>query len=303
MLAEARRLAGAASAGGRVVAMSFHPHPMTTLAPAAAPAMLTPIERRTELLRAAGADEVIRLAPERELLSLDPRAFFERVLHEQRPAAFVEGSDFRFGRGRAGDVGVLSQLGREKGIEVSIVPPVEVALCDQTMVTASSTIARWLVARGRVADARAVLGREYELIGEVERGDRRGREIGFPTANLRTDGLLPADAVYAGTAHLPDGRALPAAIHVGTRSTFNDTRRTVEAYVIDWAGPVADGWAGSAEYGWRLRLSFRSWLRDQARFESVGSLIEQIRRDVERSRPSRGARAGAISSSELLQNS
>jgi riboflavin kinase/FMN adenylyltransferase len=279
LLAEARRLAA-----GRVVAMVFSPHPLSVLDPSQMPATLTSIDRRAALLQRLGADEVIRLEPTRELLGLSPEAFIDRVMERLHPSAFVEGANFRFGKGRAGDVRLLDALGRAKGFRVVVVEQVHAELTDQTLVPASSTMTRWLVSHGRVRDAARVLGRWYEMEGTVVRGDRRGREIGFPTANLRSECLLLADGVYAGAAHLPDGRLLPAAVHVGERATFDDARRTVEAYVLDWAGPLSDGWPGAAEYGWPLRIEFRAWLRDQARFEGVASLVAQIHRDVARTR-------------------
>lgn len=279
LLREARRLAGDR---GRVVAMMFQPHPLSVLKPGDSPAMLTPFERRAALLMSLGADDVVRLEPSREVLGLSPEEFVDRVLSEHRPSAFVEGKDFRFGRERSGDVLTLRALGQARGFEVSIIDAVEAALTDQTLVTCSSTIARWLVSRGRVADAERVLGRPHELAGAVVRGDQRGRTIGYPTANLLSECLVPADGVYAGIALLPDGRELPAAVHVGARATFDDDRRTVEAYIIGWRGPLEDGWPGASEYGWEIRVSFLAWLRDQARFDGVPALVDQIRRDVAR---------------------
>lgn len=272
-----------ARAHGRVVALVFDPHPLSVLRPDAAPARLMPFERRAEILRAMGADEVERLEPRPGLLNESPAQFIGWVFERFAPTLIVEGSDFRFGKGRAGDGRVLTELCAARGARAEIVEPVTVSLSDQSIVTASSTIVRWLVARGRADDAARVLGRPYELIGEVVRGDRRGREIGFPTANLRFDppALLPADGVYAGAAALADGRRMPAAIHVGPRATFDRAERTVEAHIPGWAGPLAEG---GVEYGWPLRLEFTAWLRDQARFDSVASLIAQIERDVARAR-------------------
>ncbi|MDX2115420.1 MAG: bifunctional riboflavin kinase/FMN adenylyltransferase [Planctomycetota bacterium] len=284
LLAEARRLAGSVEGGGRVVALAFHPNPIATLAPQHAPPTLTEFDRREQLLRAAGADRVVRLEPSPALLGLSADAFIERVVSEHAPRAIVEGADFRFGKGRAGDNHLLRELGRARGFDVSVLDPVTVELTDQSLVTASSTMTRWLVQHGRVRDAARLLGRPHELSGVVVRGDRLGRTIGFPTANLRTAVLLPADGVYAGRAHLPDGRGFPAAIHVGPRATFDAPARTVEAYLLDWRGPLEDGWSGAEEYGWSLRLTLTSWLRDQAKFDGVGLLVEQIRRDVERTR-------------------
>lgn len=237
--------------------------------------------RRADLLRSLGVDEVQRLEPTASLLESTPPEFFERLAREYRPAHIVEGRDFRFGRGRAGDVALLASLGAQAGVQVEVVAPVEASLHDQSVVVVSSTLIRWLISRGRVADAALLLGRPHELTGEVCRGDRRGREIGFPTANVVPHEVLPADGVYAGRAELADGRTFAAAIHIGPRATFDDERRTVEAYFLDWAGPLSEG---APEYGWPVRLHMHSWLRDQARFDSIAELVEQIHRDVERTR-------------------
>lgn len=282
----ARRARQLAAPGSAVVALVFHPHPLTVLAPGSAPGLLTTLDQRAGALRDLGVDHVHQLAPGPDVLNLSPREFVQRCAASFAPHAWVEGPDFRFGQGRAGDVRTLAALGDELGFAVSIVEPVSVDLTDQTVVTASSTLTRWLIAHGRVADAARILGRPYELEGTVVRGDQRGRQIGFPTANLDTPNLLPADGVYAAIATLPDGRALPAAVHVGPRATFNSAARTVEAYVIGWPGPLAPpplgAWPGAAEYGWTLRLQLLSFLRDQQKFEGIDPLVAQIRRDVAR---------------------
>lgn len=289
LLREARRVASGLGADTRVVALAFDPHPLTKIKPDAVPPLLTTFDWRTALLREAGADVVERLEPTSELLNLSPRDFIDGVIARHGAAAFVEGPDFRFGHDRAGDVRTLMAIGGEMGFETVVLEPVEIDLSDQTIVRASSTMVRWLVTQGRVTDAARLLGRDYELTGTVVRGNQMGRTIGFPTANLDTPCLVPADAVYAGRAHLPDGRTLPAALHVGTRSTFNDMRRSVEAYLLDWDGalgtPTGSGsGAPLYEYGWPLRISFATHLRDQAKFESVDKLVDQIRRDVARTR-------------------
>lgn len=285
ILARARSIADKAAAGGarpRVVALSFFPHPATVLRSGDEPALLTPFDERAALLREAGADEAVRLEPDAALLSQAPEAFVEGLVERWAPRAIVEGPDFRFGRGRAGDAACLRRLGDRHGFETHVVPPVEVGLTDQLLVRASSTAARWLVGLGRVADAALVLGRPHRLVGEVVRGDRLGRTIGFPTANLRTPVLPPADGVYAGVARLPGGLRRPAAVHVGPRATFDAAARSVEAYVLDWTGP--DLGAGEPEYGWPLTIELTAWLRDQAKFDGVGPLVAQIERDAARTR-------------------
>lgn len=278
LISMARSLAGER---GRVVAMCFWPHPRTVLTGESA-AVLTSIERRERLLRELGADEVVRLEPTRALLSMSPREFVERVIvpiGDGGARHVVEGGDFRFGKGRAGDVGTLEELGREFGFRMHVAPTVEVAMSDHQLAPASSSLVRWLISAGRVEDAARVLGRAYVIDGVVERGDRRGREIGFPTANVRTDGLVPREGIYAGAVHLADGRAMAAALHVGRRLTFDDPRPTVEAFVMGWGGPLGEG---GNEYGWSIGVEFRYWLRDQLKFAGVGALVEQMRRDVAR---------------------
>lgn len=261
----------------RVIALAFEPSPKAVLDPEHAPPRLTDFEDRADLLLDAGADEVLRLEPTRELLGLSPERFVDEVLMPMHPAAIVEGSDFRFGAKRAGDVRTLAELGRSRGFSVRIVEPVEVSLNDQSVVAASSSRVRWLLAHGRVADAGRVLGRAYEMVGTVVRGDQRGRTIGFPTANLASDQTPPGEGVYACIATLEDGRAIPCAVNVGERPTFDGKERRVEAHLI---GYQRDG--DQPEYGWPLRIAFVSRLRDQVRFGGIEHLTAQLARDVQR---------------------
>lgn len=284
LIRRARELAG----GGRVVALAFDPHPLTRLRPAVAPARLTAFARRVEHLRAAGADEVVRLVPDQETLSRSPAEFAAWLVASFAPAWIVEGPDFHFGSSRGGNVRTLAELGASmpegKRFGVDVVGPVTVALDDQLVATASSSMTRWLIKEGRVRDAALVLGRGHEIEGVVVPGDQRGRTIGFPTANLRQDSdevLLPADGVYAAWAELADGSRCGAAVNIGTRPTFHGVERRVEAVLLDDAAsgrrelPIGD-------YGWRLRLSFVSWLRDQVKFSNISVLREQLARDLER---------------------
>ena len=258
---------------GRVVVMAFWPHPITILRPDHAPDTLTTFERRTELLRDLGADEVVRLEPSAELLALPPQDFVRRVVADHAPSCIVEGPDFRFGRARAGDVELLARLGDDLGFRAEVVEPVRVATGDQLIAEASSTLVRWLVSEGHVRDAARVLGRPHEVRGTVVEGAKRGRDIGFPTANLESDTMLPADGVYAGVASLPGGERVPAAVSVGANPTFGDERRRLEAHLLGWSGPADD-------YGWPLTVELVAWLRDQVAYRAVEPLIEQIRRDI-----------------------
>ncbi|MFN0134096.1 MAG: bifunctional riboflavin kinase/FMN adenylyltransferase [Phycisphaerales bacterium] len=279
LVRRARELADAADA--RVVVMCFDPHPLTVVAPAKAPARLTTFADRAALLGEAGANEVIRLEPSGPLLAQSPDEFVATIVRDLAPVAIVEGPDFRFGRGRAGDLSTLRALGRAAGFDVHEVAPVEVALSDHTLARASSTLARWLITHGRVRDAALVLGRAYTIPGIVEPGDRRGRTIGCPTANVATECLAPADGVYCGFGTIADGRRFPAAISVGTKPTYGDNRRCVEAYLI--GAPVTANLPaihGLPEYGWELRLSCDHWIRDQMTFASTAALVDQINRDL-----------------------
>lgn len=288
LVRRARAIADGRGDGTRVLAMTFDPHPMTRLRPEHAPRMIMGYRRRAELLRSLGADEVVRVEPTADVLNRTAEQFVRSVAEAYRPAAFVEGKDFRFGKGREGTVAVLKELGERLGFAVESVEAVEVALDDHSVVRASSSLARWLIRHGRVRDAAVVLGRPHELRGEVVRGDRRGRTIGFPTANLATEDLRPGDGVYAAVARLEDGRAYPAAVNVGSRPTFGGMEQRVEAHLMmeegeGWA-PAADasGWRpvpGLPEYGWRLALELIGWVRDQVRFDSPARLAGQLERD------------------------
>lgn len=286
-----RRARLAVGPEGRVVALAFHPHPASVIRPDHVPEALTTLPQRTRLLESVGVDEVVRLNPTSELLATDPAAFIQQVARHHNPAVIVEGADFRFGSKRAGDVALLVALGSRLGqlglgFETIVVDPVQVSLSDASLVKASSTIVRWLLARGRVTDAARVLGRPYTVEGTVVRGDQRGRTIGVPTANLETPNLLPADAVYAGVARLPDGTTKPAAVHIGPRATFSRTERTLEAHILDWAGPgtAAPSDDPAYAYGWSVSIDLVAWLRDQARYDSVEALVEQMHRDIARTR-------------------
>lgn len=226
---------------------------------------------------ALGADEVVRLEPSRDLLDLSPEQFVDQVLLPRSPALVVEGDDFHFGKGRAGNNRILARLGAARGFVVEVVAPVEVALDDQSQVRASSTVARWLIGNGRVRDAATVFGRPYTVEGITRRGDQRGRTIGYPTANVHSDHLLPADGVYGGTITLADRTTHRAAINVGNRPTFGGTERRIEVFAMDAQGGPA---ALPAAYDWPALVTFEHWVREDLRFHSLEGLVGQIGRDV-----------------------
>lgn len=261
---------------GRVVAMVFDPHPQSVLHPATAPLTLTTYPQRCRQLQQFGADEVIRLAPDADLLSLSPEEFIVQKVLPLRPAFVVEGEDFRFGRNRAGSIDTLIRIGKTSGFETIVVSAVEATLSDHAIVRVSSTMLRWLIRRGRVRDAHALLGEPFAIESSVTMGEKRGRLIGCPTANLAPAGcLLPADGVYAGWAERANGSHYPAAISVGANPTFDDPERRCEAHLIGFGGALD-------EYGWKIRVTFQYWLRDQIRYNDAAPLVAQIARDITR---------------------
>ena len=288
LISAAHRLA-AGSGNASVAAITFAHHPLTQLKPAAAPAVLTDAAQRAAELALAGADQIVWLEPTPDVLGLSPRQFVQRIVDELRPIGWVEGADFRFGKDRGGDIELLRELGREHGFEVEVVEPVSVTLRDKSRVAVSSTLVRWMVACGRVADTQLCLGRPYAIRGEVVRGEQRGRAFGFPTANLDTgEYQLPADGVYGGTVEL-DGRTFAAAISMGVKPTFGRRERCFEVYLLDFAEDL---------YGRTIEVKLARWLRDQAIFPGVEPLIEQMNRDVEQIR--RLHESGRLSAAELV---
>lgn len=300
ILRRARKLADAKRA--RVIALTFDPHPASVLRPGAQPPTLSRTHRRIEHLMEAGADQVHLLRPTSDLLAQTPEGFVDRLIGEFHPAAIIEGPDFRFGKARAGDLDTLRALGASRGFAVEAVPDVEVTLYDRLRTTVSSSLIRWLVGRGRVADAALALGRPFELETTIARGEQRGRTIGIPTANLDLDALegqiLPADGVYAGQATLePDTSdalpssdiphppspiphpppLFPAAISVGVKPSFGEKQLTIEAHLLDYEDPDPD-----ALYGRTVRLCFARFLRDQYPFPGPEALGAQLRRDIAR---------------------
>lgn len=261
---------------GRVVVLCFDPHPASVLHPEQAPKRLSTCDERADLLKAAGADEVTCINPTLEFLSQEPEQFLTSMVDPYKPQVIVEGPDFRFGHRRAGSVETLRKLEKKHGFRTIVIDPVELAMTDHHLVRVSSSIIRRMVASGRVRDARTLLGRPYELAGPVVSGDRRGRQIGIPTANLEYDGrLLPGHGIYAGAALLADGRTYPAAINIGVKPTFGGRQLGCEAHLLGYVGPVDD-------YGWDLRIQFNDWIRDQMKFSSVDRLVGQMKRDIAR---------------------
>ncbi|MEJ7650915.1 MAG: bifunctional riboflavin kinase/FAD synthetase [Nakamurella sp.] len=273
VLARTRELAN----GLPVIAVTFVPHPLAVVAPDRAPTRLTTIERRVELLRAAGADEVRILDFSLEMAAWSPQEFVDRVLVEQLSASVVAvGENFRFGAKASGDTTFLREAGERAGFVVDGLG------LDGGTEPYSSTRVRKAVAEGRLRAAAEVLGRPHEVSGIVTKGEQRGRELGFPTANVPVDEsyAVPPDGVYAGWLVRAHGERLPAAISVGTNPTFDGVERRVESYVLDLTDLDL--------YGEAIRVELVDRLRGMVTYEGVDPLITQMHRDVEDTRTTLG---------------
>ena len=261
--------------GLQSVVMTFDPHPSEVVRPGSHPAVLTEPVRKAELIEQLGVDALCVVPFTPAFSQLTPEAFVHDVLVEALHAAVVVvGDNFRFGHRAAGDVPLLESLGRSFGFTVEESP-----LVSADGVVFSSTYIRSCVDAGDVRAAAAALGRPHRLAGVVVRGDGRGREIGFPTANLMVHryAAVPADGIYAarlirGGAHAAE---LPAAVSIGTNPTFSGRERRVEAYVLDFDGDL---------YGERVGLDFIVHLREQRVYATIEPLVAQIADDVEQTR-------------------
>ncbi|MGN9838122.1 bifunctional riboflavin kinase/FAD synthetase [Nonomuraea sp. H19] len=270
-----RAVAIAGERGLRSVAVTFEPHPDEVVSPGSHPPRLTNHRRRAELLAGLGVDEVDVVEFTLELSRTSPADFAQSVLAERlRAAVVVVGEDFVFGHGASGDVDTLRTLGDKYDFAVEAVP---------TLDSISSTAIRERLVAGDVEAAAAALGRPHRVEGVVVRGYQRGRQLGFPTANVETPAhtAIPADGVYAGwlecvpVANLPalyEGERWPAAISVGTNPTFEGVPRTVEAYALDRDDLEL--------YGVHVAVEFAARLRANTRFDSIEELIQQIHADV-----------------------
>jgi riboflavin kinase / FMN adenylyltransferase len=269
----------ARTVGAPAVAVTFEPHPVAVLHPERAPQIITSPDQRLELLSATGLDAVLVMEFTRDFAQWTPERFVVEVFVKALGASVVVvGEDTRFGVRNSGDVNTLRELGAEHGFEV-------LALADVGNGGRwSSSRVRDLVTAGDVAGAAEILGHLHRVSGEVVHGDHRGRELGYPTANLcrQSEGLIPADGVYAGRLirpTLPDrdlDRMLPAAISIGTNPTFAGTERRVEAYVLDRTDLDL--------YGERVIVEFIERLRATEKFDTIEDLLVQIADDVARCR-------------------
>ena len=283
-------LIGAAVARARAMRrpallLTFDPHPAEVIRPGSHPAILTSLDRKAELVAGLGVDAMCVLPFTQDFMRLPPETFTHTVLVEHLHAALVVvGQNFTYGHKAAGNVQTLAEEGRRFGFAVEGVPLASVAEPEESEdVTISSTYIRACVAAGDMESAARALGRPHRVDGVVVRGDRRGRELGFPTANVETPAFtaVPADGVYAGHLVLRDPRSgesgarYPAAISVGSNPTFQGSRRTVEAYLLDFEGDL---------YGEHVGIEFPHRLRPMTTFAGVDELLEAMTRDVQDTR-------------------
>jgi riboflavin kinase/FMN adenylyltransferase len=263
------------------VLLTFTPHPSEVVRPGSHPPQLTTNTRKAELAAELGVDVVVFLPFTLEFSKLSPEEFIhEAVVAGLHADAVVVGENFRFGHKAAGNVAMLSDLGRRWGFDAE-----GVTLLTEAGRPISSTYIRSCVEAGDMTAAAHALGRPHRLDGVVVRGDQRGRELGYPTANVRTASFaaVPADGIYAGRVAridewgntLADLPTLPAAISVGSNPTFEGRHRSVEAFVLDFEGDL---------YGQNLGVEFVSRLRGMVKFDSVADLITQMAADVVQTR-------------------
>ncbi|GAA4097203.1 MULTISPECIES: bifunctional riboflavin kinase/FAD synthetase [Streptomyces] len=258
------------------VVVTFDPHPSEVVRPGSHPPLLAPHHRRAELMAQLGVDAILILPFTSEFSKLSAADFVVKVLVDKLHAKLVvEGPNFRFGHKAAGNVEVLAELGRGYDYEVEVID-LRVRGEAGGGEPFSSTLTRRLVAEGDIEGAAEILGRPHRVEGVVVRGAQRGRELGYPTANVETlpHTAIPADGVYAGWL-TADNERMPAAISVGTNPQFDGTERTVEAYAIDRVGLDL--------YGLHVAVDFLAYVRGMAKFDSIEDLLEAIGNDVKRS--------------------
>lgn len=253
--------------GVRSAVLTFEPHPLQVLVPERAPKMLLTHKDKMQLLQSLGVDCVVIQQFDRSFAAIGAEQFVGKFLVERLRAKKVwVGKDLRFGKGRAGDIEKLRLWGNQLGFDVGVVEPVMV--CGERV---SSSRIRELIRAGEVAAVQPMLGRYYFVSGKVVSGHRRGRDLGFPTANIASRAeIVPRDGIYATLLQLGEN-ILPSVTSIGFNPTFGAGPRTIESYILNFDREI---------YGESVKLAFVARLRDEKSFASVDSLIEQIRLDV-----------------------
>jgi riboflavin kinase/FMN adenylyltransferase len=254
--------------GGQSVVMTFEPHPLKIMRPASGPRLITHTGQKLELIEKAGIDIIVCVSFDRDFAAIPARDFITDILVQKIGIKeIVVGYDYTFGHNREGDINLLREMGNNLGFVVHLVGPIEI---EHTLV--SSTSIRRMIHEGRLAEAKVLLGRDFEVQGTVVKGHNRGgRLLGFPTANLNPHGeLLPKRGVYA-VKLLIDDVPYNGVTNVGYNPTFGDTGLTVETHVLDYSGDLV---------GKTIKVRFIERLRDEKTFKSLEELSDQIARDV-----------------------
>ena len=276
MIAEVRRIADAS--GARSAVVTFDRHPASVVRPESAPKLLTDLDQKLELLAATGVDATVVVRFDEAQSREEPMSFAQRVLVDcLGTSVVVVGEDFHFGHGREGNVATLRELGAVRDFEV--LPLSLVGRSDGPDEPISSTAIRRAMAGGQVELAATLLGHPFEARGVVVQGDQRGRLLGFPTANVEVPiaVCVPADGVYAGWYHRPDGSRHACAINLGRRPTFYEhaEHSLLEAHLLDFDGDL---------YGESVRVRFTNFLRSERKFDGIDALISQLKNDVDHAR-------------------
>lgn len=262
----------AAEEGRPAIVATFDPHPVQIFKPETPPFCLTTLAQRQELFAAAGADAMLVFHFDRAMASMSPAEWVGGIVARHLGAAgVVTGQDFTFGKGRGGNPAVLAELGGASGVAARAVGPVH----DDIGPISSSRIRNALQA-GDCEEATRLLTRPFAMRGVVQHGDKLGRTIGYPTANLPLNGYLrPRFGIYAVTGHLPGGRVVQGAANIGVRPTFDPPKELLEPYFFDFAEDL---------YGQEIEVAFHHFLRPEAKFDSLEALTEQMARDCDEAR-------------------
>lgn len=258
--------------------ITFDPHPASVVRPESAPRLLTDTAQKLELLEATGVDATVVISFDAKQAAESPLDFAQRVIVDcLATSTIVVGSDFHFGRNRQGNVTTLSEYGATAGFDV--VPMPLLPRHDGPGEPVSSTAIRRAMAGGQVEVAAGMMGHPFEARGVVVKGDQRGRQLGFPTANVEVPNsiCLPADGVYAGWYVRSDGTRKPCAMNLGRRPTFYEhaNHSLLEAHLVDFAGDL---------YGEAARVQFTHFLRSERKFDGIQNLISQLQLDVQHAR-------------------
>ena len=266
----------AKAVGKKSLLVTFRPHPLSIISAGKAPALLTSYDEKKEILTECGIDYVVFLPFNNDLANYDPREFVKDFLIDRFGLSeLIVGYDHRFGKGGAGDAHLLKTLGKEMDFSVEVVPPL---LKDGRPI--SSSAIRGYLSSGDVRSASENLGRLYSFVGEVVAGDKRGRKLGFPTANIKVSNeqdevkLIPLEGIYAVIVQV-GRKQYSGALHIGPRPTFLDLDKVIELYIIDFKADI---------YGKKVKVECVEYIRDITSFESAIDLISQMNNDVERVR-------------------